>query len=63
MLRIYIHKVTWCLTLFNSRLPLLWHLDFEELIGDLIGFTNYIVKLRSRSRSQVRSRSGDRSGP
>ena len=31
------------LTLFNPRLPLLWHLDFEELcwlIGDLIGFTN-----------------------
>ena len=40
MLRIYIHKVTWCLTLFNSRLPLLWHLDFEELcwlIGDVTG--------------------------
>ena len=28
------------LTLFNPRLPLLWHLDFEELcwlIGDVTG--------------------------
>ena len=31
------------LTLFNPRLPLLWHLDFEKLcwlIGDIIGSMN-----------------------